>query len=190
MQAAMHPFRSQTNFKVRCFFPYENILQSEQSMVVSVPLQANLPSGGKGRTGELPPACRAEHITRAPEPSRGWSRAGHTTNRNKVRAIGSSLCVDVLVHHLTELERIFFSYNIILEFRKIGDSSNVDNFEVAKVGGPPHLNKLACFFKTLQQNQHFCQKKIFKYDIFDKFILSTAVSRDGCSHSPPLVSLV
>lgn len=88
-------------------FPYENVLQSEQSAVVSVRLQANLPSGGKGRMGELPPACRAEHITRAPEPSGGWSRAGHTVIRNKERAIGSSLCVDVLVHHLMELERIF-----------------------------------------------------------------------------------
>lgn len=64
-------------------------------MVVSIPLQANLPSSGKGRMGEVPPACRAEHITRASEPRQGWSRAGHTMITDKVRAIGSSFCVDM-----------------------------------------------------------------------------------------------
>lgn len=110
-------------------------LRSEQSVVVSIPLQTNLPSGGKGRLGELPPARRAQ----APEPFQVWSRSGHT---------------------IINFEEFL---NIILQFWKTGESSNVDNstwriLKLLKAEGFPSFKSTCVSSKILQQNQHFSQK--------------------------------
>lgn len=62
----------------------------------------------------------------------------------------------------------------------------VANFEVAAVKGHPHLNE----FALLNTPKSALPSKVFKHDISAKLILSTVVSRDDCSHVPPLISLL
>lgn len=96
----VQPCRSQTNFKVR-HFAYENILQPEQSVVVSVALQTSLPLGGKGGTGE-----HAELSTSpGPEPARAGPDLG--TQRLKMKGEPSAVhsvgvCVNAPPHGVTK----------------------------------------------------------------------------------------
>lgn len=111
----MQPCRSQADFKVR-HFPYENILQRG----VSVALQADLPLGGKGRTGGH------VELSMSPGPEPRWAGPDPGTQPLGIKGEPFILwgCVNAPPHGVIKK---LLQYNIILKFWKTGESSNMEN---------------------------------------------------------------